>query len=170
MNTRRYFLGLLLLLMAQTACTTSVLEDDIFTDSDIDVFRGNTIDLMNQYSDDLYSVPFDLQSLDYAILESEPTQHSFKIEVNYGGGEGGCPESLFVLQWDGEVIEPEEGATQLNFGLARFIGSESSCEALVTETLEYELRDLVGDQIDELDNITFRVTSLFDSTTIEGDF
>lgn len=167
---RFLFLTTALLSINISCVTTAGNDDSDYPAAEIETFKGTTNELMAQYTANLRAHSFDIKSLDYAILEISPTQHKLRINVTHGGGEGGCPRSIFVLQWDEQVLEPEPGKKQLNFGLAHFLPNEDHCQALIQQKLEYELRDLVGDQIEDFDQVKFKVTNLYDSSSIEADF
>lgn len=147
------------LLTIVVSCTFNVEgNDDFVPDSEIDLIKGTANEVFDIYSDSLHSLP-------YSIRELSRSSDLLNIDVTYGGGEGGCPPHLFVIQWDETIDNASKNFPMVHLGLAHFIPTGDNCEALVNERLEVDLAKLLDDQLS--DNLGFRVINLVDSTETE---
>lgn len=147
------FLPLLFISISIISCSSLFGNDDYMPDSEINLHKGSAEQVFEQY-ENLYPAPFDLDSL-------SRTDNQLNIDVSYGGGEGGCPPHIFVVQWDStQPVHP-----RVDIGLAHFLPVTENCQALVRETLEVDLGELLEDQLS--DDLGFRVTNLNDSTFID---
>jgi len=140
------------------SCNSLFQDDGFYPDSEIDLFKGGSNQMLEAYSDSLFLEPFTINDLsrDGKILN---------INVTYAGGEGGCPSHLFVIQWDEQVHTQSQNYPLIELGIAHFIPTEINCEALVKEVIKIDLEELLKDQL--ADTMSFKVLNLVDSTTVE---
>jgi len=144
------------LLLFTVSCSINLDEDEFIPDSDIETLKGGSVDIFEQYSD--------LHPLSYTIKDLSRSNDTLNIDVQYGGGEGGCPAHLFVLRWDENIYQTRDNISFAKFELAHFIPTVVNCEALVNERLKIDLAELMGDQLS--DTLGFKVFNVVDSTEV----
>ncbi|MBO6523109.1 MAG: hypothetical protein JJ971_04725 [Balneolaceae bacterium] len=120
------------------ACSNQV-GTDIFDISTVfqQYHRGSAVELYTNVEDTLYDHPYSIVSIERI---KGANIDSLDFYFQYSGGEGGCPEHYFYLQWN-----PNDSVTDfdtLHVGVAHFINQPDNCEALVRSNHKFDLNRL----------------------------
>lgn len=158
MKTRTSLFILIVSFSLIVSCSSFLESDNFMPDSRIDFFTGSSSQVFETYTDSLFPVSFSIDSLNRK-------KDLLNVAVTYGGGEGGCPPHLFVVQWDEQIQDTPENHPLVKIGLAHFIPTAVNCDALVRETIKVDLADLLNDQLK--DSLNINVVNLNDSTSVE---
>jgi len=146
------------------SCTTQTgIDGDGFIRSSTGIHFGTSEDLYSFIEDSTFTeISYSITGLSETKTESENT---LNIDVEHAGGEGNCPALKFFVQWDGS-FEQTDTTKVASVGLAGFlVNSNVTCEALVRETLEYDLNTLFEDDLSDITqiNVVNLYTNMVDS-------
>ena len=105
-------------------------------------YKGSSAELYANVEDTLYDHP-------YSIVSVERTKganiDSLDFYFQYSGGEGGCPEHYFYLQWSPNDLIANSDT--LYIGVAHFLNQPDNCEALVRSNHKFDLNRLFQDDV-----------------------
>ncbi len=152
-RSKTYFLPLIIAVLF-IACSTQNTFDDAYPKSSLGIHIGTVQGMYEsiQNSDFTFTeINYNLLGLSEDVGNNQPV---LNIDVEHAGGEGGCPTHKFFIQWDNTFELNNDGGQKATLGLAGFlVNSEITCEALVRETLEYDLNNIFGEQLEDVDQI-----------------
>lgn len=161
MNTFIHRTLLAFLLFGIASCSVQS-EFDEFPRASTGIYFGSESELYSsvQGSDSTFvEISYNLNGLSETDTEFEKI---LNIDVEYAGGEGGCPTTKFFVQWDESFENVTDSTKQVTLGLAGFlVNSNISCEALVQETLEYDMNTLFGNDLADITQI--KVVNLYNN-------
>ncbi|XWN36671.1 MAG: hypothetical protein ROO71_12000 [Balneola sp.] len=145
------------------SCSTQNEFEGDFNRASTGIYFGTEAEMYSkvQESDSTFiEVSYNLKGVSETISVFEKT---LNIDVDYAGGEGGCPSTKFFLQWDESYENVTDSSKTVSLGLAGFlVNSNVTCEALVSETLEFDMNTLFGTELSEITQIN--VENLYNNT------
>ena len=95
----------------------------------------------------------------YSINEIKREKDSIQINLSYSGG---CKQHDFEIIWDGIVYTDEP--CHMNLFLIHNSNNDN-CEALITETISINLKELIGDVVYK-DSCAYHIFSTYNSGDI----
>ncbi|MEN8126047.1 MAG: hypothetical protein ABFR32_13070 [Bacteroidota bacterium] len=149
----KYFLFIFLIGLVFTGCS-----DD---NEDVDnLFNNNNSKVVLRLSKDIF-VTFDNNRKNsisegdpFTIIESKREGDNLQITLSYGGG---CKEHSFEVIWDGIVYTDDPCKMNL---LLIHRGNNDYCEALITDTININLKELIG-SVSYKDDCTYHIFSTY---------
>lgn len=93
----------------------------------------------------------------FKINSAKRTKDILEVSVSYGGG---CKSHTFDVIWDGVVYT--DSPCNINL-IITHNANKDNCEALITETLSINLKDLIGDN-DYKDNCNYNIFTSYNTT------
>jgi hypothetical protein len=157
------FLYLVIIFLTLNSCSSSDDSDNpIFTDSITGSFDDNSQVLLRINSEAFININTNrLNNINtgdlFKINSAKRTKDLLELSISYSGG---CKQHTFEVIWDGVVYT--DNPCQINLLIIHNANTDN-CEALITESLSINLKELIGD-IDYKDSCVYNIFTSFNSS------